>query len=65
MIVYDAKEKVYDLELKLIRTTEVHLFDGKFILVFFLTDGSKKFIMSKDVSLFCQVHAVIMKLVNG
>ncbi len=65
MIIYDAKEKVYDLDIRVIRNTEVHIISKNFVLVFYLIDGSKKFILTEDIALCCQIHGILQKIIHG
>ena len=65
MVIYHAKEKVFNLEIRLIRNSEVHVLTKSFILVFYMVDGSKKFILTEDVVLCCQVHGILQKLIHG
>jgi hypothetical protein len=65
MIIYNAEEKVFDVDIRVIRNTEVHIIGGNFVLVFYLIDGSKRFILTQDVALCCQVHGILQKILHG
>lgn len=65
LVIYNAKNKVYDVDIRVIRNTEVHIVNSNFILVFFLIDGSRRFIMTENLALCCQVHGILQKLIKG
>ncbi len=64
IVVYLAKEKVFECDILSVRNTEVHLISGNYLIIFFRKDGKKEYVMTNDVSICCQVHGILQKLLG-
>jgi hypothetical protein len=64
-VVFDGKENIFQLDIKLIRNSEVHIVRDLFIIIFFLIDGRKNYVVSQDIALCCQVHGILQKMVSS
>ncbi len=64
-VVYDGKENIFTLDIRLIRNTEVHVVRDFFIIIFLLIDGRKNYVVTQDVALCCQVHGILKHLIRS
>ena len=62
MVIFNAHEKIFDLNLNNIRNTEVHIYKKQFLILFIQKDGKKNFILTEDIGFCCQVHGLLQKL---
>lgn len=64
-IVYDGTENIFSLDVRLVRNTEVHVVRDYFIIIFFMIDGRKNYVVTQDVALCCQVHGIMQKIIRS
>jgi hypothetical protein len=68
LIIYAAKETILDIQIKALRRTEVHLTFNKneYLLLFFYKENqNKKFIITEDLGLCCQVYGILQKILSS
>jgi hypothetical protein len=64
-VVFNGKENIFSLDIRLLRNTEVHIVRDFFIMIFFLIDGRKNYVVTQDITLCCQVHGILQKLIRS
>jgi hypothetical protein len=67
LVVVNAKENAFSLDIKTIRNSEVHITHSSedFLLLFHIKNSAdKRYIMTDDIALCCQVHSILSKILN-